>query len=149
MSALCSFPTKDSPSLRFMVRRASTVVGTASAAVLATVVAASLSTGSLLGPQQVSRGTARPPPVVAGRPHVRAGDDGAIPTWFTVTMTVLLALYAIALIVLAALHKRGHEETETVVEPSEDEVGPADAWQVVLPVDLGDAARAQLAVLHL
>jgi hypothetical protein len=132
-----------------MVRRAYTVVGAASAAVVATLVAASLSTGSLLGPQQVSRGAGVPPAEVPTPPHVQAGDDGAIPTWFTVTMTVLLALYALALIVLAAMHRRGREEHESLAESPEDEIGSSADWQVVLPVDLGDAARAQLAVLHL
>jgi hypothetical protein len=132
-----------------MMPRAYGVVGVASAAVLATLVAASLPRGPILGIQRVGHADESPPPPVK-HPRAAHGLDGSgIPTWLTVSMTVLLALYAIGLVVLVAIRRLGREEEEEPddsVGDGEDEV--SSAWETVLAVDLSDAANEQLALLH-
>jgi hypothetical protein len=138
-----------SPSVRLMLPRAYAVVGAASATLLATLVAASLSTGPILG-RQVASSPKPSPPLAVHRPVASgAPADGGTPAWFTVTMTVLLGLYAVALLVLVVLRGRGRDEDDEPDEVVDDEIEPAPRWGAILSVDLGDAAEAQLAALHL
>ena len=131
-----------------MVPRAYTIVGVVAAALLATIVAAGASTGPLLGAQQQADDEA-PLPVVVHRPPTAHGTDhSGFPTWLTVTMTVMLLLYAVGLLVLVILRKRGREDDEERDESSEDDGTESSAWRTVLTVDLGDAVQAQLALIH-
>ena len=90
-----------------MVPRAYTIVGVASAAVLATLVAASLSTGPILGPQRLRHGAGLPE-IVDHPPRVQATGSTGFPAWLIMTLTVLLAMYAIALLLLVAI-RRGRQ----------------------------------------
>ncbi len=147
MSTMCSSSTAHSPSLRVMAPRAYIIVATASGAVLAAMVAATLATGPILGGQHLSRAPTPPATEPTRHPAVVPANDGGIPTWLTVTMTILLAIYAVALLVLAWFHQRGREERETLSESADDH-DLNGAWRTILPVDLGNAAEAQLALLH-
>ncbi len=117
MWTIVSSSVAGSPSLRVMVPRAYTIVGLACVAVLATFVAAGVSTGPLLGVQRLSdEGTS--PTAVVHHPRVRGTVKGdAFPTWLTITLTVILALYALGLLALAVfrLHKRREEERDRLI----------------------------------
>lgn len=131
-----------------MVRRAYVVVGLATSAVLATLAAANLSRGSLLGEQHAA-GPGKPPVVQVHRPPTSHGSDSSgLPTWLVVSMTILLALYALCLFVLVVLHRRRDEEDDEEERPWTDELEDADVWRTVLEVDLAQAAEVQLAALH-
>jgi hypothetical protein len=134
-----------SPSVRLMLPRAYAVVGAASATLLATLVAASLSTGPILG-RQVASSPKPSPPLAVHRPVASgAPADGGTPAWFTVTMTVLLGLYAVALLVLVVLRGRGRDEDDEPDEVVDDEIEPAPRWGAILSVDLGTPRNAIVA----
>jgi hypothetical protein len=130
-----------------MVPRAYAIVGVTSAAILAALVAASLTTGPILGAQHTSITTQAPPPKVAPLPSFGGPAGAGLPTWLVMTLTGLLVLYGCSLLVLIALHRRrGEDDEEPQAWP--DEVEHDSSWRTVLTVDLLDAAEDQLAALH-
>src|SRR5436309_1817357 len=98
-----------SPSVPLMVPRAYAVIGTTAAAVLATLVAAGLTTKPILGSHHVEVTQAPPPGAVRLPPAAPPGGEG-FPTWLATAVTVFLALYALSLIVLIALRRRRRKE---------------------------------------
>jgi Domain of unknown function (DUF4129) len=131
-----------------MVPRAYTIVGIAAAALVSTLVAASLSSGSLLGRQHVATPGSPTPAPPPHHPRSSAPGGTGIPTWLTVSMTVLLAVYALGLLVLVALSRRRRKDREDPLRLPMEEARPSSPWETVLSVDLGNAAEEQLAALR-
>jgi uncharacterized protein DUF4129 len=127
-----------------MVPRAFTIVAVSTACVLASIAAAGVSEGSLVGHASVAvdRPAKEPPgPVSFGS----AGSG--LPGWLMVAMTILIVLYATALLVLVAIHlRRPDDDGDVAALP--DEVPLDSVWGTVLSVTLANAAEAQLALLH-
>lgn len=136
--------------MRSKVPRAYAIIGVASAAVLSAVVAAGLTTGFVLGSRHLTRSAVETPPPRAQHLRGTHGLGGAgIPSWITVALTVLLALYAVSLLVLVAFsHWRNHDDEEERAAPAEDDPFATGLWPIGLGVDLHNAAEAQLAALH-
>ncbi|MEJ7630246.1 MAG: DUF4129 domain-containing protein [Nocardioidaceae bacterium] len=132
-----------------MVRRTYTIVGVAAAALVAALVAATISTGSFLSGPKPLGGPPDPGPGPASpRRHSPATgtDDPLFPTWLVVTLTVLLSLYALSLLILVLFSRRGLP-AEDESEASADEPGLDEPWRSLLSVDLADAAEEQLSAL--
>lgn len=131
-----------------MVRRAYMVVGIAAAAVLMTLVVASTSTGSVLGPQRHA-GPATDQPFKRVTPPSRLGaQQWALPHWMLTAFTVLLVLYALGLVALAIfsrLAQRLDEEEE--LDLGADGDPEASDWGAVISAELAATATEQLSGL--
>jgi Domain of unknown function (DUF4129) len=127
-----------------MVPRAFTIVAVSTACLLASIAAAGLSEGSLVGHASVPGD----PPTRQPPAPVSFGSAGSgLPGWLMVAMTILIVLYAAALLAFVAsrLRRRDHDEDAA---PWPDEVPLDSVWGTVLGVTLANAAEAQLALLH-
>lgn len=131
-----------------MLRRTYTVFGVAAAALVVALVSATISSGSFFSGRQVSAPsrTPRPTPGQSRPDSLTTGTDGPLfPSWLVVTLTVLLSLYALALLLLVVLARRSTAEDDP--EKASDELTLDEPWRSILTVELADAAGEQLSVL--
>lgn len=132
-----------------MVRRAYLMVGLAAAAVVMTLVVASISNGSVLGnPRRPGPAvvTANSPP----EPPHRIGLHAPIlPDWLVRSLTALLVLYAVGLITLLILSRRAKKRLEEQLILTDNDEPAGSDWGALLSVELGRATDEELAELVL
>lgn len=133
-----------------MMRRAYVVGGLTAAAVLGTLVLSSTAARPLMGASSPFRSTqpGMPPRGHSARVAV-VSDDGLFPAWLTIGVTTLLLLYAAGLLLLVVMHRRGRLDTESPRLPGAEDDPDEVVWQTLLGVELGEAARDQLADIGL
>lgn len=130
-----------------VVRRAYLMVGLAAAAVVMTLVVASISKGSILGssrPEGPPSVTLNSPPKP---PHRFALHEPILPDWLVRSLTALLVLYAIGLITLMILSRRAKRRQEEQLILTDNDEAAGSAWGALLSVELGIATDEQLAEL--
>ena len=130
-----------------MVRRAYLVVGIAAAALVMTLVVASISTGSVLGVQRPPGREGNPGSGSLHRPHLPGPGEPSIPHWLIVSVTVLLLLYALGVVLLVVLGRGSRRATAPRLILDEDELDQGSAWGAVITAELGRAAAEQLDAL--
>lgn len=129
-----------------MVRRAYVVAGLVALVVVGTLVLSATAAHPLLGASHLTPvgPTRLPTHAPPSTPPATASDSSQFPRWITVGATVLILLYAVSLLLLIALHRRGRPEpAESHITAAPDD--PDDGvWQTLLSAQLSEAAAEQL-----
>lgn len=138
------------PNLRAMGRRGFHIVGIAALGLVLALLVASTSSTSFLGPVRTGPSHRPRVPSSSGSIPVSHGrDQTGMPTWFTVTATIFLALIVAALLLLIVTFRWRHDdEDEPLLHLAGDADEPTDDWQSQLTVDLAAAVDEQLTALR-
>ena len=127
-----------------MVRRAYLVVGAATAALVMTLVVASISSGSVLG--QAKLGSSGSPPAGHQRPPDRLGPGHeSFPHWVMIALSILLGLYGLGVILLMVFASRVRRPAEESLVLDTEEALPTGEWGALLSVELAGATEDLLA----
>lgn len=139
----------DSSSLPPMWHRGYQIVGAVAVGLGLALLIASASSTSYVGPQHTAPAHHRAPTPTRAIAASHGSDQTGLPTWFTITSTVLLVLFVAGVLLLVFGSRRGDDEDadEALRLPSA-ESDPAGSWDTLLAVDLAREANDQLAVLQ-
>lgn len=133
-----------------MARRRVAVVGLLAAAVGVTLVLTTVSSYSLLGPAKpwLTSQLRTPPRHTEPVESLYGSGDESLPHWVMVAATVFLLLYALSLLVLLVLHRRGRLGTEAALTAAPDDPDAAN-WGSLLGAELAAATQEQLGEIAL